>query len=252
MRSSKAAPSMDISARGLRLVENESACHVDRTRSEDPIPSADDVESPNPDEARPLVYICDHDMFSSHKLQQILGATGFDTQWFTSSSELLAGIDDLRNSCVISEVRLPGSSGVHLPTQFQALRKCTPIILMTSGPSVSLAVNGMKAGAIDFITKPLREHEVMTAVFAAIARDSEKRRELEGVADIRSRFESLSRREQQVMKAVVSGALNKQIASDLKITEVTVKLHRRSSMRKMAATSLADLVRKWEAMVRPL
>ena len=151
---------------------------------------------------------------------------------------------------MISEVRLAGSSGVHLPTQLKTLRRCTPVILMTSGPSVALAVNAMKCGATDFITKPLREHEVVSAVFEAIARDAEKRRDLEGVAEIRHRFDGLSRREQQVMKAVVSGALNKQIANDLQIREVTVKLHRRSSMRKMAATSLADLVRKWEAMVR--
>ena len=248
MRRSPSTTALSRFPSGLRLVERAPRTEIGVSSLASA--SVDEKENEDAILARPLVYICDHDIFSSRRLQAILGDTGFDTRWYPSSSQLLAAIDDERNSCVISEVRLTGSSGVHLPTQFRTLRRCTPVILMTSGPSVALAVNAMKCGATDFISKPLREREVMTAVFEAIARDAEKRRDLEGITEIRRCFDSLSRREQQVMKAVVSGALNKQIASDLQITEVTVKLHRRSSMRKMGATSLADLVRKWEAMIR--
>ncbi len=203
-------------------------------------------------EKPPLVYICDHDVFSARKLAAILDEAGLETKWYASPSELLAAIDDNRNACVISEVRLAGSNGIYLQSQLQALHRTIPVILMTVTPNVSMAVNAMKAGAIDFLAKPLNDQEVLDAVSAAITKDAEKRKDQAALGDLKKRFESLSRREQQVLKLVVSGSLNKQIANELEITEVTVKLHRGSMMRKMGAKSIADVVRKWEALIRSI
>jgi FixJ family two-component response regulator len=213
--------------------------------------SASDRAKPRPNaEMPPLVYICDHDFFSARKLASTLDDAGLETRWFASSSELLAGIDDNRNACVISEVRLAGSNGIYLQSQLKALRRSIPVILMTATPNVSMAVTAMKAGAIDFLAKPANDQAVLNAVLTALAKDADRRRDQAALGELKHRFDSLSKREQQVLTSVVSGALNKQIAAELEITEVTVKLHRGSMMRKMGAQSVADIVRKWEALIR--
>jgi FixJ family two-component response regulator len=125
-----------------------------------------------------------------------------------------------------------------------------PVVLMTSSPSVTMAVEAMKAGAVDFLTKPLRDHEILSAILTALVRDADHRHQLASTSGIQSRVDALSVRERQVLEQVVSGQTNKQIAHMLQIAEVTVKLHRGSMMRKMSATSVAELVRQWETLSR--
>jgi FixJ family two-component response regulator len=199
---------------------------------------------------RPLVYICDHDAFAADELADMVSGAGFDTEWFSSPSELLRGIDGRRTGCIISELRLAGTSGMCLHSQLQVVERPLPLILMTASPTVSMAVSAMKAGAIDFLTKPLSSQDVLDAVLRAITRDAAQHSEHTAISDTKARVATLTRREAQVLREVVTGALNKQIAYTLQITEVTVKLHRASMMRKMGLNSVADLVRKWEALNR--
>jgi FixJ family two-component response regulator len=199
---------------------------------------------------RPMVYICDHDIFSARKVSAVLATAGLDTKWYGSLSELFAGLDANRNSCVLTEARLAGSSGIQLQSRLNASHPSMPVVLMTSSPSVTMAVEAMKAGAVDFLTKPLRDHEILSAILTALVRDADHRHQLASTSGIQSRVDALSVRERQVLEQVVSGQTNKQIAHMLQIAEVTVKLHRGSMMRKMSATSVAELVRQWETLSR--
>jgi FixJ family two-component response regulator len=199
---------------------------------------------------RPIVYICDHDVSSSQEIASMLGDVGYVTKWYGSPMELLNGIDRFRNSCVLAEAQFVEANGLDLLAQLRSFPQRTPVVFMTAAPDFAFAVDAMKAGAVDLLAKPLRDQLVLGAVKTALSRDADRRRKLDATSDIRVRFERLSRRERQVLKSVVSGSLNKQTANELRITEVTVKLHRRAVMNKMNAKSLADLVRKWEALIR--
>jgi FixJ family two-component response regulator len=151
-------------------------------------------------------------------------------------------------ACLVLDVRLPGTSGLELQEYLTRINIPLPVILMTGFGDIPMSVRGMKAGAVDFLTKPIREQDLIDAVATAIRMDQERRRESAQIAQLRERYALLTPRERQVMALVVSGLMNKQVANELSISEVTVKMHRGSVMRKLEAKSVAILARIAEAL----
>jgi FixJ family two-component response regulator len=145
--------------------------------------------------------------------------------------------------CIVLDVRLPGTGGLDFQEQLLELGIQLPVILITGHGDIPMTVRAMKAGAVDFLSKPLREQDILDAVSAAIDRDRKRRAVDKGASLIRDRFATLSPREQQVMNLVAAGKMNKQVAADLGLSVITVKIHRGAAMRKMGARTLADLVR---------
>lgn len=178
-------------------------------------------------------------------LRSLLHSVGYDANLHASAEEFIESLATRPSSpcCVITDVRLPGRSGIDLQRYLSGLRNSPPVIMMTSDPDVQLSVACMKAGAIDFLTKPLRVQDVLKAVTEALELDRKRRAAASILSVLESRFELLSARERQVMVLVTSGKMNKQVATLLHLSEVTVKIHRGSVMKKMAAASLADLVK---------
>lgn len=196
---------------------------------------------------KPVVHIVDDDDSLRLALDSLFRSVGLQTRAYGSVSAFL---DMPRNDlpgCIVLDVRLPGISGLDFQAQFGALGIRLPVILITGHGDIPMSVRAMKAGAVDFLQKPFRDQDMLDAVVAAIERDG-KRRTADGEATlIIERFATLSPREQQVMMLVTAGKMNKQVAGDLGISEVTVKIHRGAAMRKMGARTLADLVRMADA-----
>lgn len=196
----------------------------------------------------PLVLVVDDDDGIRDGVRDVLRSVGIASLGFASTSELLAEALPDRPGCLILDVRLPGLSGLDLQSKLNGMGNKLPIVFMTGHADVPMSVRAMKAGATDFLTKPFRDQEMLDAVSVAIERDRARRQELVAANAVVSFASSLTPREQEVMDAVVKGLLNKQIAHELSISEVTVKIHRGNLMRKMNATSVADLVRKAEIL----
>jgi FixJ family two-component response regulator len=196
----------------------------------------------------PLVLVVDDDDAVRLSLCELLQSVGIASAGFASTQDLLdAGVLD-RHGCLILDVRMPGLSGLDFQTRLAASGTSASIIFLTGHGDIPMTVQAMKAGAVEFLTKPVRDQTLLDAVARAIAVDSAKRGEqLTARANI-ALFAKLTPRERQVMKAVVAGALNKQIAFDLGITEVTVKLHRSSMMKKMQTPFVPHLVRAWQSI----
>jgi FixJ family two-component response regulator len=190
-----------------------------------------------------VVHIVDHDAHSRIALSRLLRSVGYDTNLYASADEFIEAERPDNSGCVVTDVRLPGRSGLDLQHYLSGLRNSPPVILMTGVPDVQMSVKCMKAGAIDFLTKPIRDQEVLDAVAEALESDRKRRATASIVLALESRFERLSPRERQVMALVTTGKMNKQVATALALSEITVKIHRGSVMKKMAAASLADLVR---------
>jgi len=196
----------------------------------------------------PIVYIVDDDESVRVALSNLLRSVGLRVQLFGSASELLQSNLTEAASCLVLDIRLPGVSGLDFQSELAKANIHVPIIVMTGHGDIPMSVRAMKAGAIDFLAKPFRDQDMLDAVMTALERDR-KRREGEGaMSDLRGRFESLTPREQQVMALVTAGLMNKQIAAETELAEITVKIHRGHVMKKMAARSLADLVRMAEAL----
>jgi len=189
------------------------------------------------------VHIVDDDDFVREALRNLLWSMGYQVEIYRSSAEFLEAELIDTPACLLLDVRLPGASGLELQEYLRGLNIDVPIILMSAFGDVPMSVKGMKAGAIDFLTKPIREQDLLDAVAAAIRIDEDRRREVARIHNLRTRYEQLTPRERQVMALVASGLMNKQVASDLSISEVTVKMHRRSAMRKLGANSVATLAR---------
>ena len=201
-----------------------------------------------PSTEAPLVHVVDDDESLAAGLESLFRSVGLESQTYGSAVEFAAAARPDRPGCVVLDVRLPGMSGLDFQAQVDELGIGLPIVLMTGHGDIPMSVRGMKAGAVDFLAKPFRDQDMLDAVSAAIDRDRQRRKAEGDVADLRTRFESLSPRERQVMALVTAGRMNKQVAGELALSEITVKIHRGSAMRKMAARTLPDLVRMAEAL----
>jgi FixJ family two-component response regulator len=206
---------------------------------------------PMTDTVTPLVVIVEDDEGVRDGLQDLLRSVGLDSLAYGSTGDLLAATLPDRPGCLILDVRLPGSSGLDLQAKLAARGNRMPIIFMTGHGDIPMSVQAMKAGALDFLTKPFRDQDMLDAIAVAIERDRARRASSAGVAELEALAATLTAREAEVMQHVVRGLLNKQIAHALGISEITVKIHRGNVMRKMGAGSVADLVRKTELLKAP-
>ncbi|NTE44714.1 response regulator transcription factor [Agrobacterium pusense] len=195
---------------------------------------------------QPVVFIVDDDVSMREALTDLFRSMKFDAEAFDSATAFLEKANLNRPGCLLLDVRLPGISGLDFQMQLERVGNRMPIIFMTGFGDIPMSVRAMKAGAVDFLTKPFKEQDILDAVAAAMERDASRRRESAQNEAVASLAEQLTPREREVMNAVVRGLMNKQIAYELGISEVTVKLHRGNVMRKMEARSVADLVRKAE------
>lgn len=203
----------------------------------------------NPAESeRPLVLIVDDDERIRESLQELMLSAGIDSKSFASTRELLDSSIPDRPGCFILDVRMPGASGLDLQNHLATTPDPKPVIFLTGHGDVPMTVRAMKAGAIDFLTKPVRDQTLLDAVSAGIARDVQQRASARVVRGHVERFATLTPRERQVFREVALGRLNKQIAFELGISEITVKLHRSNVMRKMDVRSVGELIRAWEAL----
>ncbi len=198
----------------------------------------------------PLVLIVDDDEAIREALTDLLRSVGIEAKSFGSTRELLDAAPSDRPGCLILDVRLPGLSGLDLQAQLARSGNTRPIIFMTGHGDIPMSVRAMKAGALDFLTKPFRDQDMLDAVAAAIDQDRAQRRDAAAAKQVAALAATLTPREAEVMAAVVKGLMNKQIAGQLGISEITVKLHRGNVMRKMEVRSVADLVRKAELLER--
>lgn len=197
---------------------------------------------------RPRVLIVDDDEAVRTALRSLLLSVGLDATCFASIHELLDA-DVLEGpGCLVLEVRMRGASGLNLQHHLAQSGNPKPIIFLTGHGDIPMAVQAMKAGAVDFLTKPMRDQALLDAVNVGIALDAVRRAEAVVVKQHAARLATLTPRERQILREVAHGRLNKQIAFDLGISEVTVKLHRSNVMRKMEATSVGELIRRWEAL----
>jgi len=187
--------------------------------------------------------VIDDDQDIRDALQGLLRSVGLSVELFASVQEFLTSGDLTRPGCVVLDVRLPGQSGLDFYDDLVKANVHLPVVFMSGHADVQMSVRAMKAGAIEFLTKPVRHQELLDAIQRAILRDGAHREEQRTIEAIRTNFDKLTPREREVMALVVAGRLNKQIAGEIGITEATVKLHRGQVMRKMHVRSLAELVR---------
>nr|WP_057924899.1 response regulator transcription factor [Burkholderia ambifaria] len=196
------------------------------------------------DREDPVAYVVDDDASMREALDALLRSIGLRVETFESAQEFLAFPKYSVPSCLILDVRLRGESGLAFQEQIATSNMRLPIIFMTGHGDIAMTVKAMKAGAVDFLAKPFRDQDMLDAVANALARDGQRLiAEQSGLA-VRAAYDSLTPREREVMSLVVAGLKNKQIAFELNLSEVTVKIHRGQVMRKMAVRSVADLVRK--------
>jgi FixJ family two-component response regulator len=204
------------------------------------------------DQDRPLVVIVDDDAAVRTSIEELMLSVGIDAAGFGSTRELLEAKLPERPGCMVLDVRMPGSSGLDLQQHLAAAGNAKPIIFLTGHGDIPMSVQAMKAGAIDFLTKPVRDQSLLDAVTLGIERDLAQRADAQVTKLQADRYGTLSPRERQVLRQVAQGRLNKQIAFDLGISEVTVKLHRSSVMRKMVANTVGELIRGWDLLPEPL
>lgn len=199
-------------------------------------------------EQGPMVVVVDDDLSMRRALTNLFQSVELEVMAFGSAQELLQGkIPDVA-SCLVLDIRLPGLSGLDLQAELTRAGIHIPIVFITGHGDIPMTVRAMKGGAVDFLTKPFRDQDLLDAVVAAIERDRRRREVEKSVANLQALFESLSPREREVLTGVASGMMNKQIAAKLGLAEITVKIYRGHVMKKMGARSLADLIRITEAL----
>lgn len=204
--------------------------------------------APAPKEVVPIVFVVDDDEELRLALDNLFQSVGLRARLFGSAAEFLKADAGDKPGCLVLDIRLPGVSGLEFQGQLARAGVNLPIVFMTGHGDVPMSVRAMKAGAVDFLTKPFRDQDMLDAVAAAIESDRRRRATEEMGRDVRTRFESLSPREREVMTLVTRGLMNKQVAGELGLSEITVKLYRAQAMRKMDADTLADLVRMAEQL----
>jgi len=193
-----------------------------------------------------VVFVIDDDASLRRAIRRVLGSVGLQVELFGSAHEFLAASRPDVPSCVVLDIRLPGMSGLDLQRELTSAGIHIPLIFITSYGDIPMSVRAMKAGAVEFLTKPFRDQDLLDAIQLALKRDRLRRESEADVQLLRERFESLTPREREILPMVVSGLLNKQIAASIGTSEATVKVHRSQLTRKMGAQSLADLVRMAE------
>jgi FixJ family two-component response regulator len=194
-------------------------------------------------DTNPSVLIVDDDPEFRDSVGRLLRSVGLHTQQFSSVSDFLNADPPDGPTCLVLDIRMPGGSGLELQRELAAANRQVPIIFMTAHGDIPMTVQAMKGGAMEFLTKPFRDQDLLDAVQAGLARDRARRESDRASAALRERFETLSSREREIMMQVAAGRLNKQIAHDIGIAESTVKVHRTNLMRKMKARSLPELSR---------
>jgi RNA polymerase sigma factor (sigma-70 family) len=193
-------------------------------------------------ELRPTVLVVDDDALVRKALRELFESVGLQVTVFQSTQEFLRAERPDVPCCLVLDVRLPGQSGLEFQRELNERNIALPIVFLTGHGDVPMSVRAMKAGAIEFLTKPFREQELLDAVQVAIDHDRSTRQDAELLTELRRRFDALTPRERTIMALVMAGWRNKQIAGEIKISEATVKVHRTNLMRKMQAMSLADLI----------
>jgi FixJ family two-component response regulator len=206
--------------------------------------------TPTPTAAKvlPVVFVIDDDASVRAALSSLIRSVGLGVELFASASEFLAAKRTDGPSCLILDVRLPGMSGLHFQAELAKANAFIPIIFITGHGDIPMSVKAMKAGAVEFLTKPFRDQDLLDAIKVALERARSWIESEKAASELRANFESLSPREKEVMARVTNGLLNKQIAAELGVSEVTVKVHRGNVMQKMGAKTLADLVRKADTL----
>ena len=194
-------------------------------------------------QATSSVYVIDDDKALRDSLTSLFRSVGLQVKAFGSANEFLEQPPPDTPSCLVLDVRLPGLSGLDFQSELAKANIHIPIVFMTGYGDIPMTVKAMKAGAVEFLIKPFRDQDLLDAVRLGIERDRDQREVDKAASDLRARFDSLTPREQQVISYVTSGLMNKQIAGQIGVSEITVKVHRGNIMRKMGAKSLADLVR---------
>ena len=190
-----------------------------------------------------IVHVVDDDASIREALQNLFLSMGLEARTYATARDFVAaGVSD-SPGCLVIDIRLPDINGLDFQVRLTQKGVRLPVVMMTGYGDIPMSVRAMKSGAVDFLPKPFKDQDMLDAVHAAIERDRQQRAVDRNISKVREPFETLSAREQQVMRLVTAGKMNKQVAADLGISEVTVKIHRASVMRKMGARSLADLIR---------
>ncbi|MBK0012686.1 response regulator transcription factor [Stenotrophomonas sp. S41] len=201
-----------------------------------------------PAELAPIVYVVDDDASVRAALEDLLASMGLQVRAFASTQAFLDHPRDDAPACLVLDVRMPGQSGLDFHRSMADLGLQLPVVFITGHGDIAMGVNAIKAGAIEFLTKPFRDQELLDAIHKGIALDRERRREGEALGELQARWQTLSAGERDVVDGVVRGRLNKQIAADLGVSEITVKVRRAQVMRKMEARTLVDLVRMYDRL----
>jgi FixJ family two-component response regulator len=205
--------------------------------------------SPEPASTREsIVFIVEDDASMRRALTNLFQSVGLEVEVFGSASEMLQNkLPDVA-SCLVLDIRLPGLSGLDFQAELTKANINIPVIFMTGHGDIPMTVRAMKGGAVDFLTKPFRDQDMLDAVVTAIDRDRQRRETDRIIANLRANLETLTPREREILALVSSGLMNKQVAAELGLAEITVKIHRGHIMKKMGSKSLADLVRKAEML----
>ena len=213
--------------------------------------TAEQSAMPNQYPSGPVIYIVDDDADVREGLQNLLQSVGLRSETFGSTAALLKSKLADEVGCLILDVRLPGLSGLDFQAEVIKEQIKVPIIFITGYADVPMSVKAMKAGAVEFLTKPIREQDLLDAVQMALDRDRARRQYDSDMQELRANYDSLSQREREVLRLVVAGLMNKQAAAEIGISEVTLKVHRHNIMKKLRARSLADLVRMADGLGIP-
>jgi FixJ family two-component response regulator len=197
---------------------------------------------------RAIVHVVDDDASMRGALASLFNSVGLSTQTYAAAGDFLAAGAPEGPGCIVIDIRLPDMNGLDFQARLTQMGVRLPVVMMTGYGDIPMSVRAMKRGAVDFLPKPFHDQDMLDAVMAAIERDRARRTVDGDVSQLQQRFETLSPREQQVMLLVTAGKMNKQVAGDLGISEITAKIHRAAAMRKMGARTLADLVRMAEVV----